>query len=69
MVFISCRIGHIQAFFHHRNYSGLLSKSLNWSEASTIEPLYRVNKLNLWISFFLFKTKPESSCQTGQKVK
>ena len=22
MVFVSCRTGHLHAFFHHRNYSG-----------------------------------------------
>ena len=22
MVFVLCRTGHLQAFFHHRNYSG-----------------------------------------------
>ena len=42
---------------------------MNWAEANTIEPLYRVKKLNLWISFFLFKMRPESLCWTGQKVK
>ena len=47
MVFVSCRTGHLQTIFHHRNYSRHLSKTLNWSDASTIEPLNRVNKLNL----------------------
>ena len=56
-------------FFHPRNYSGQLSTSLNWSKANTIDPLYRVKKLNRCTSFFHFKMTPESSCRTGQKVK
>ena len=69
MVFVLCRTGHLQPFFHHRNYSGQLSASLNWSEASTIDPLYRVKKLNIYTSFFIFNMTPESLCRTGQKVK
>ena len=69
MVFVLCRTGHLQPFFHHRYYSGKLSASLNWSEASTIDPLYRVKKLNIYTSFFIFNMTPESLCRTGQKVK